>query len=64
MFDNVLVGVDGQQGGRDAIALARMLVADGGKLTFGYVYHGDPHVGGDRARRSKQAKRSTPASCS
>ena len=44
MFDNVLVGVDGQQGGHDAIALARMLVADGGKLTFGYVYHGDPHV--------------------
>lgn len=44
MFDNVLVGVDGQQGGRDATALARMLVADGGKLTFGYVYRGDPHV--------------------
>ena len=44
MFDNVLVGVDGQQGGRDASALARMLVADGGKLTFEYVYHGDPHV--------------------
>lgn len=44
MFDNVLVGVDGQQGGRDAIALARTLVAGGGKLTFEYVYHGDPHL--------------------
>jgi hypothetical protein len=27
MFENVLVGVDGHQGGRDAIALARQLAA-------------------------------------
>jgi nucleotide-binding universal stress UspA family protein len=44
MFRNVIVGVDGNDGGRDAIALARVLVADGGELTLGYVYHVDPHV--------------------
>ncbi len=42
MFDNVLVGVDGHDGGRDAIALSRMLVAEGGILTLAYVYRGDP----------------------
>jgi nucleotide-binding universal stress UspA family protein len=44
MFRNVLVGVDGRQGGRDAIGLASDLVSDGGKLTLGYVYPADPHV--------------------
>jgi nucleotide-binding universal stress UspA family protein len=44
MFKNVIVGVDGNEGGRDAIALARVLLADGGELTLAYVYHGDPHV--------------------
>ncbi len=44
MFKNVIVGVDGDEGGRDAIALARVLLADGGELTLGHVYHGDPHV--------------------
>jgi nucleotide-binding universal stress UspA family protein len=44
MFKTVIVGVDGNEGGRDAIALARVLLADGGELTLGFVYHGDPHV--------------------
>jgi nucleotide-binding universal stress UspA family protein len=44
MFKNVIVGVDGQEGGRDAIALARILRAQDGALTLAYVYHGDPHV--------------------
>lgn len=44
MFRNVIVGVDGNDGGRDAIALARVLLAAGGELTLGYVYHSDPHV--------------------
>ena len=44
MFKNVIVGVDGNEGGHDAIALARVLLADGGELTLGYVYHGDPHL--------------------
>ena len=41
MFKNVLVGVDGRGGGRDAIALARRLV-DGseGKLTLAHVRRG------------------------
>jgi nucleotide-binding universal stress UspA family protein len=43
MFDNVLVGVDEHEGGRDAIALAKLLVSEDGRLTFSYVYHGDPH---------------------
>ncbi len=43
MFSNVLVGVNGEDGGQDAIALARTLVADGGELTFGYVFHAQPH---------------------
>lgn len=47
MFDNVLVGIDGYQGGRDAIALAKQLLAPGGKLTLGHVYSG--HTIGGRA---------------
>ena len=43
MFDNVLVGVDGQEGGRDAIALGRALVTESGKLTLAYIYRGDAH---------------------
>ena len=41
MFDHVLVGVDGAEGGRDAIALARRL-SHGGRLTFGAVYRDEP----------------------
>lgn len=44
MFKNVIVGVDGQEGGRDAIALAKFLRAEDGELTFAYVYNGDEHV--------------------
>ena len=41
---NVIVGVDGHEGGRDAIALAERLRAEDAKLTLAYVYHGDEHV--------------------
>jgi nucleotide-binding universal stress UspA family protein len=44
MFKNVIVGVDGQEGGRDAIALARILGAEEGELTLAYVYPGDAYV--------------------
>ena len=44
MFKNVLVGVDRDGGGRDAIALSTKLVADGGKVTFAHVYPSDPRV--------------------
>jgi len=41
MFRNVLVGVDGRPNGRDAIALARNLIDDEGKLTFAHVHSGE-----------------------
>ena len=44
MFKNVIVGVDGEEGGRDAIALSKILCAADGELTLAYVYHGNPHV--------------------
>ena len=37
MFKHIIVGVDGREGGRDAVALARLLVGVGGKLTLAYV---------------------------
>lgn len=46
MFDNVLVGVDGRQGGRDAIALAKALASPAAKLTLAHVYGG--HSAGGR----------------
>src|SRR5579859_2464155 len=44
MFKHVIVGVDGHEGGRDAIALAKRLCAKGGELTLSYIYHGDAHI--------------------
>lgn len=38
MFDHLLVGVDGQQGGRDAVALVKLLLPPGGRLTLATVY--------------------------
>src|SRR3954465_15813997 len=43
MFKHIVVGVDGREGGRDALALARLLVAVRGKLTLAYVVAGDAH---------------------
>src|ERR671935_393501 len=43
MFKHIVVGVDGREGGRDAVALARLLVAVGGKLTLAYVVARDAH---------------------
>lgn len=42
MFKQVIVGVDEHQGGRDAMALAKLLVASDGELTLAHVYLGDP----------------------
>jgi len=44
MFTQIVVGVDEHEGDRDAIVLAKRLVAPDGALTFAYVYCGDPHV--------------------
>jgi nucleotide-binding universal stress UspA family protein len=43
MFMDVLVGVDGRQGGRDAIALASRLTDPAGKLTLAHVHSGPLH---------------------
>jgi nucleotide-binding universal stress UspA family protein len=40
MFQNAIVGVDGRPNGRDAIALAVRLLADGGRLTLANVHGG------------------------
>ena len=40
-FKNVLVGVDGRQGGHDAVALASALLATDGKLTLAHVHRGE-----------------------
>ncbi|MGZ4184727.1 MAG: universal stress protein [Solirubrobacteraceae bacterium] len=59
MFDNVIVGVNGLEGGRDAIALAVELLSPGGRLTFAFIYHVDPPMwlglgaGYDEARREQ-----------
>jgi nucleotide-binding universal stress UspA family protein len=44
MFNNVIVGIDGEEGGRDALALARLLCADGGRLTLAHVFPGETIV--------------------
>jgi nucleotide-binding universal stress UspA family protein len=44
MFRQILVGVDGREGGRDAVALAKLLVAPDGELTLAYVFPGDAHA--------------------
>ena len=41
MFQQIVVGVDEYQDGRDAIALARNLLAWDGELTLAHVYQGD-----------------------
>ena len=42
MFDNILIGVDGRPGGRDAIALAQRLAAPGARFTLAHVVAGGP----------------------
>ena len=44
MFENVIVGIDGREGGRDALALARMLCGERGRLTLAYVYSLEPRA--------------------
>ena len=45
MFQEVLVGVDGRPGGRDAIALARQLAAPDTLITLAHVYAEDMLLG-------------------
>lgn len=41
MFTNVIIGIDGREGGRDALTLARRLAAPDARLTLVHVYIGD-----------------------
>ena len=45
MYSKILVGVDGKAGGRDAIAMARELVAPDGTLELAHVYFHYPPTG-------------------
>lgn len=45
MFDKVIVGVDGRQGGRDASALAQTLLTGTGSITFARVFIHHPVTG-------------------
>lgn len=44
MFEHVLVGIDEDEGGRDAVALGKRLLAPDGELTLAHVFGGDSHV--------------------
>jgi len=59
MFKQIVVGVDGRAGGRDAIALATLLVAAGGELTLAHIVPGDAHANGgaDAAYEAPEAAR-------
>jgi nucleotide-binding universal stress UspA family protein len=69
MFKNVLVGVDGRAGGRDAIALAGRLVDDQGQLTLihvhqettGIVVHDFDSSARDEAQRLLEGERDAAA---
>jgi nucleotide-binding universal stress UspA family protein len=59
MFSNVIVGVDGREGGRDALALAKQLVSKDGKLAPAHVWFIDPTapLWGPQAEQSSQRER-------
>jgi nucleotide-binding universal stress UspA family protein len=57
VFENVIVGVDGGQGGRDAIALATQLVDLGGRLILAHAYGEELRPPGRSAAAAGEAKR-------
>ncbi|UGS37198.1 universal stress protein [Capillimicrobium parvum] len=59
MFKQIVVGVDGREGGRDALALAKLLVAAGGELTLAHVAPGGAHAhaGAGAAYEAVEAER-------
>jgi len=57
VFTNVLVGVEGGEGGRDALALARELHGAGGALTLAHVHGGYPIAGRASSIAYEQAER-------
>lgn len=57
MFNNVIVGVDGSERGRDAIALAGVLRAPSGEMTLAHIYHADPGISPTSALADNAARR-------
>jgi nucleotide-binding universal stress UspA family protein len=57
MFDNVIVGADEAEAGRDAVALAQQLAAPEGQVTLAYVQVGAPPPDSDSAPLSLAADR-------
>ncbi|MBV8990508.1 MAG: universal stress protein [Solirubrobacterales bacterium] len=57
MFRNVIVGVDGRDGGRDAIALARHLIGTDGTLTLGCICRDEPDSWGASSAASETPER-------
>jgi nucleotide-binding universal stress UspA family protein len=58
MFDNILIGVDGRGGGRDAIALARRLAAPCATFTLAHVDTGPIFRWGHRVGEERGFDRS------
>ena len=43
MFDNLVIGVDGHHGGREAVLLAKQLASSGARITLAHIY-GDSYT--------------------
>jgi nucleotide-binding universal stress UspA family protein len=59
MYTHVIVGVDGDQGGRDAAAVAAMLTKRGARLSLVYVSAGGPDAGLDQEFADEDAVAAT-----
>jgi nucleotide-binding universal stress UspA family protein len=57
MFDNIIIGADDAEAGRDALALAQQLAAPRGQVTLAYVQVGAPPPDPDSAAMSLAADR-------
>jgi nucleotide-binding universal stress UspA family protein len=57
VFKNIVVGVDRKDGGRDAIALAKVLLQEGGALALAHVYYENLHAWLASPPESDSAKR-------
>jgi len=64
VFKNILVGVDRHQGGRDAVALAKRLLDEGGELTLAHIFSREPHTWPqtEQDRAEPQVRRSNAGS--
>ncbi len=65
MFKQIVVGVDEREGGRDAVPLAKNLLALDGELTLAHVVAGDPHFyrGASEASERERASQLLERTC-